>query len=73
MRASVRIHDYISGSSKSYAVGKRKTKEQVEREKRRKARQAQDKEKAAWVMDYMGDEINKMRKREDDGREEQND
>lgn len=66
----MRTHDYISGSSKSYATGKRKTKEQAEREKRRKAKQDQDKEKAAWVMGHMGDEINKMRKREDNGRED---
>ena len=66
----MRIHDYISGSSKSYATGKRQTKEQVERERRREAKQAQDREKAAWVMDHMGDEINKLRKREDDGRED---
>ena len=64
----MRAHDYIAGSSKSYSTGKRQTKEQIEREKRRKARQAQDKEKAAWVMDHMGDEINKLRKREDNGR-----
>ena len=64
----MRTHDYIAGSSKSYATGKRKTKEQADREKRRKAREAQDKEKAAWVMDHMGDEINKLRKREDNGR-----
>lgn len=64
----MRIHDYISGSSKSYATGKRKTKEQVEREKRRKAREAQDKEKADWMMKNMSREIDKMRKREDNGR-----
>lgn len=66
----MRIHDYIAGSSKSYAVGKRKTKEQIEREKRRKARQAADKEKADWMMKHMTKEIDKMRKREDNGKEE---
>lgn len=66
----MRIHDYISGSSKSYSVGKRKTKEQAEREKRRKARQAADKEKADWMMTHMSEQIDKMRKREDDGRED---
>lgn len=66
----MRTHDYISGSSKSYAVGKRQTKEQAEREKRRKARQAADKEKADCMMTHMGDEINKMRKREDNGRKD---
>lgn len=64
----MRIHDYIAGSSKSYSVGKRKTKEQVEREKRRQARQAADREKAEWIVGHMGDEIDKMRKREDNGR-----
>lgn len=64
----MRSNDYISGSSKSYSVGKRKTKKQVEREKRRKARQAADKEKADWVMTHMSKEIDKMRKREDNGR-----
>ena len=66
----MRIHDYIAGSSKSYSVGKRQTKEQAEREKRRKSRQAADKEKADWMMKNMTDEIDKMRKREDDGRED---
>lgn len=64
----MRTHDYIQGSSKSYAVGKRKTKEQADREKRRKAKQAQDREKADWVMKHMVEEINKMRKREDNER-----
>ena len=58
-------HDYIPGS-RVCGAGKRQTKEQAEREKRRKARQAQDREKAAWVMNRMGEQIDKMRKREDD-------
>ena len=58
--------DYIKGSKPT--SGKRQTKEQVERERRRKARQAADKAKAEWIVEHMGDEINKMRKREDNGR-----
>ena len=38
MRAIVRIHDYISGSSKSYAAGRRKTKEQTAKEQREEAK-----------------------------------
>lgn len=66
----MRIHDYIAGSYKSYVSGKRKTKEQIEREKRRQARQAADREKAEWIVGHMGDEIDKLRKREDNGRED---
>ena len=58
--------DYIKGSKPT--SGKRQTKEQAERERRRKARQAADKAKAEWIVEHMGDEINKMRKREDNGR-----
>lgn len=58
--------DYIKGSKPT--SGKRQTKEQVEREKRRQARQAADREKAEWIVEHMGDEINKLRKREDNGR-----
>ena len=58
--------DYIRGSKPT--SGKRQTKEQAEREKRRQARQAADKEKAEWIVEHMGDEIDKMRKREDNGR-----
>lgn len=57
--------DYIRGSK--LTSGKRQTKEQVEREKRRQARQAADKEKAEWIVAHMGDEIDKLRKREKDG------
>lgn len=59
--------DYIPGS-RVCGVGKRQTKEQAERERRRKARQAQDKAKAEWIVEHMADEINKLRKREDNGR-----
>ena len=34
----MRIHDYISGSSKSYAAGRRKTKEQTAKEQREEAK-----------------------------------
>ena len=54
--------DYIKGSKPT--SGKRQTKEQAEREKRRQARQAQDKAKAEWIVEHMADEINKLRKRE---------
>ena len=57
--------DYIQGSKPT--SGKRKTKEQAEREKRRQARQAADKAKAEWIVEHMGDEIDKLRKREKDG------
>lgn len=58
--------DYIKGSKPT--SGKRQTKEQAEREQRRKARQAQDKAKAEWIVEHMAEEINKLRKREDNGR-----
>lgn len=58
--------DYIKGSKPT--SGKRQTKEQAERERRRKARQAQDKAKAEWIVEHMADEIDKLRKREKDGR-----
>ena len=58
--------DYIKGSKPT--SGKRQTKEQAEREKRRQARQAADREKAEWIVAHMGDEIDKLRKREDNGR-----
>ena len=64
----MRIHDYISGSSKSYAAGRRKTKEQTAKEQREEAKREESIARAAWVMAHMGDEINKMRKREDNGR-----
>lgn len=58
--------DYIKGSKPT--SGKRQTKEQAEREKRRKARQAANEEKAEWIVANMADEIEKLRKR---GRDEQ--
>lgn len=58
--------DYIKGSKPT--SGKRQTKEQAERERRRKARQAADKAKAEWIVEHMADEIDKLRKREKDGR-----
>lgn len=57
--------DYIKGSKPT--SGKRQTKEQAEREKRRKARQAADRDKAEWIVEHMADEIDKLRKREDNG------
>lgn len=64
----MRIHDYISGSSKSYSAGRRKTKEQAAREQREEAKREEALAQAAWVMAHMGEQIDKMRKREDDGR-----
>lgn len=58
--------DYIKGSKPT--SGKRQTKEQAERERRRQARQAADKEKAEWIVEHMAGEIDKLRKREKDGR-----
>ena len=58
--------DYIKGSKPT--SGKRQTKEQIEREKRRQARQAADREKAEWIVEHMADEIDKLRKREENGR-----
>ena len=59
-------HDYIPGS-RVCGGGKRQTKEQAERDKRRQARQAADREKAEWIVAHMADEIDKMRKRDDNG------
>lgn len=64
----MRIHDYIAGSSKTYSVGKRKTKEQTAREQREEAKREEAIARAAWVMAHMGEQIDKMRKREDNGR-----
>lgn len=64
----MRIHDYISGSSKSYAAGRRKTKEQTAKEQREEAKREESIDRAAWVMTHMGEQIDKMRKRENDGR-----
>lgn len=53
---------YLAGS-KRYAVGKRKTKAQADREQRQEAKREEDKAQAEWVMAHMSDEINKLRKR----------
>lgn len=59
-------HDFIAGS-KDFG-GRRKTKEQIERERRREAKRAQSKDQAEWVMAHMGEEIDRLRKRGNDGR-----
>lgn len=64
----MRIHEYIAGSSKTYSYGRRKTKEQTAREQREEAKREEAMAQAAWVMTHMGKQIDKMRKREDDGR-----
>lgn len=66
----MRIHDYIAGSSKTYSVGRRKTKEQTAKEQREEAKREEAIAQAAWVMTHMCKQIDKMRKREDNGKEE---
>ena len=72
MNRSWKGSEFISGT-KAYANGRRKAKEQSERERRKQAKQAQDKDQAEWVMAHMGEEIDKMRKREDNEQEKQDD
>ena len=64
----MRFNEYIAGSFKTYSYGRRKTKEQAAREQREEAKREEAIAQAAWVMTHMGKQIDKMRKREDNGR-----